>query len=278
MRSKIKIENKSHKISDREIESKMDFGAVLEQYRTEKIDKQVTRKLTIRFSAALIVVLSLIIGYLVVQNADNNQELETNKESFVIEDNPSDINKMAIDSSNFVEETDSSADSLNSAFRSKELSSKDKTTPGIDKNDNTESLNKEFFSQSNEVKVIKEQKLPIKSKPKNKEEIKGEIDTEHYVNAKPLNGVKHMYSYFEENLKYPEIALKDSIEGVVEVQFAIMPDSSITEIKVINSLGEAFDKEAIRLINEMPVWIPATSGGEPVRSEISIPFNFNIEQ
>ncbi|NQZ77188.1 MAG: energy transducer TonB [Ekhidna sp.] len=96
------------------------------------------------------------------------------------------------------------------------------------------------------------------------------------ASAKPLDGFVALYQYFDEKLQYPDSMLMDSVEGVVKVAFTISADSSISHIEVFESLGEAFDKEAVRLVNEMPKWTPAIKDNQPVSSSMIIPVRFKI--
>jgi TonB family protein len=99
-----------------------------------------------------------------------------------------------------------------------------------------------------------------------------------YVQAEPEAGYPALYEYFTKELTYPATALKDSIQGVVSVAFTIGKDGRPERISVEQSLGAAFDEEAIRLIRNMPVWRPATYNGKPVASRMSVPLTFQIKK
>jgi TonB family protein len=97
-----------------------------------------------------------------------------------------------------------------------------------------------------------------------------------YLEAEPASGYPALYDYFARELRYPAEALKDSIQGIVSVSFLIDKEGKPVQIKIVNSLGTAFDKEAQRLIENMPTWRPATLNGKPVAAKISLPFTFQI--
>lgn len=99
-----------------------------------------------------------------------------------------------------------------------------------------------------------------------------------YVQAEPVAGYPSLYEYFDNNLVYPVEAVKDSLEGIVNVEFVIDTEGSATDIVVENSLGSSFDKETIRLVENMPEWKPATYNGQPVRSKISLPITFGLHK
>lgn len=99
-----------------------------------------------------------------------------------------------------------------------------------------------------------------------------------YVQAEPVAGFSQFYEYFSSELKYPDEAVKDSIQGIVTVSFIITKEGKSENIKVINSLGQLFDKEVVRLIENMPAWKPATMNRKPVPSKISMPLTFRLER
>lgn len=97
-----------------------------------------------------------------------------------------------------------------------------------------------------------------------------------YHEAEPTEGYQNLYEYFARELRYPAEAAKDSTQGIVTVSFLIDKDGKPAQIKIQNSLGAAFDKEAMRLIANMPSWKPATLNGKPVPAKISMPLTFQI--
>jgi TonB family protein len=98
-----------------------------------------------------------------------------------------------------------------------------------------------------------------------------------YFAAEPTDGFPLLYEYFNRELKYPQEAIKDSIQGVITVSFIINSQGQPKEFKIINSLGSPFDKEVVRLIENMPPWKPAMLNGKPIDSKISIPLTFQIK-
>ena len=121
---------------------------------------------------------------------------------------------------------------------------------------------------------------PIKkqlSKPKSVEPETESIMEEVYLEPEPVLGYPHLYEYFNTNLRYPQEALKDSVQGISTITFIISPNGKPDQIKITQSLGNAFDAEALRLIAGMPEWKAATLNGRSVSSKISLPLTFKIE-
>lgn len=99
-----------------------------------------------------------------------------------------------------------------------------------------------------------------------------------YVQAEPVDGYEVLYAYFAKEIIYPQEAVKDSIQGVLTVTFLINRQGKPEKIKTSGSLGKAFEAEAIRLIENMPLWKPATLNGQPVTSKLSIPLTFQLQK
>lgn len=99
-----------------------------------------------------------------------------------------------------------------------------------------------------------------------------------FKEAVPIDGYPVLYEYFSRALHYPEEGLKDSIQGVVTVTFIINEAGSPEKIQIENSLGEAFDRETKKMIENMPRWNPATVNGKPIASRLAIPLTFQIEK
>ena len=80
--------------------------------------------------------------------------------------------------------------------------------------------------------------------------------------------------YILVNLKYPQTAKDNGIEGVVAVVFTVKADGTIGNIKIKRMVDPDLENEAIRLVKQMPNWTPATDNGTPVEStaEIDVPF------
>ena len=84
--------------------------------------------------------------------------------------------------------------------------------------------------------------------------------------------------YITENLRYPAEAIEKGIEGKVYVQFVIDTAGKVTEPKVVRGIHPLLDAEAIRLVNEMPDWMPGKKDGKPVNVSFILPVNFVLPE
>ena len=99
-----------------------------------------------------------------------------------------------------------------------------------------------------------------------------------FVQAEPVNGYPDLYAYFDRELKYPQEALKDSLQGVVTVIFTVSLQGEPEGIRIENSLCEPFDREVFRVLGNMPLWAPATYNGKPVESKVSLTLTFHYKK
>jgi TonB family protein len=106
-----------------------------------------------------------------------------------------------------------------------------------------------------------------------KEEIFGDISETMPMFRGGNNGLKE---YIRQNLRYP-MNFEDSIQGRVIVTFTINEDGSLSDAKITKSLHEQLDAEALRLVNEMPKWVPARRLGKAVKVKYTLPVTFTTE-
>ena len=89
-------------------------------------------------------------------------------------------------------------------------------------------------------------------------------------------GREELFKYLAYNMIYPADAAKNKVEGRVLVTFVIEHDGSISNVNVVNSVYPSLDKEAIRVVSEMPKWIPGKANGKTVRVKYTIPITFRL--
>jgi TonB family protein len=99
-----------------------------------------------------------------------------------------------------------------------------------------------------------------------------EVDT-GYESAKPLIGMSSYKTYLIDSVRYPEIT--EIEKGKVVVKFDIEPDGSLTNFEIKKSLGEPFDNEAIRLVQEGSKWTPSKNNGAAVKSSARVTVKFD---
>ena len=85
---------------------------------------------------------------------------------------------------------------------------------------------------------------------------------------------KWVYQY----LKYPASAVRDGIQGRVMVEFVINKDGKVTDVKVVKSVSEELDAEAIKVVSASPKWKPGKVNGQKVSCSLTLPIEFRLEK
>ena len=84
-----------------------------------------------------------------------------------------------------------------------------------------------------------------------------------------------MMEHIMNKLIYPEDAQQAGIEGTVFVQFVIDQRGQISEAKAMKG-PEALTKAAVRVVKELPGFVPGMQKGKPVDVEYVLPIRFAL--
>ena len=95
-------------------------------------------------------------------------------------------------------------------------------------------------------------------------------------NPEFIGGMAKLYEYLGKNIKYPEMAKENSIQGRVYVQFVVWKDGTIRDVNVVRGVHPTLDKEAVRVVKSMPKWTPGKQRGKPVNARFTLPIKFKI--
>ena len=83
-------------------------------------------------------------------------------------------------------------------------------------------------------------------------------------------------NFIKSTVVYPELASEMGEQGIVYVKFVVNRDGSIEQVSIRQSATESLDKEALRVVNKMPNWIPGEQGGKKVRVSYTLPISFKL--
>lgn len=86
-----------------------------------------------------------------------------------------------------------------------------------------------------------------------------------------------LFEFIFQNLKYPELAKENGTQGTVVVKFVVKSDGSITKAMAVKNIGNGCGKEAVRVINAMPKWIPGKQKGKLVDVEFNLPIKYRLD-
>lgn len=91
-------------------------------------------------------------------------------------------------------------------------------------------------------------------------------------------GEAALMKFIGDNLKYPESAVKNKIEGRVVIRFTITDLGKVSDIRVLRSLGTECDQAATAVVEAMPDWIPGKHDGKDVSVYYTLPIQYKLQK
>lgn len=95
--------------------------------------------------------------------------------------------------------------------------------------------------------------------------------------ARFSGGHAEMFSYFYENLEFPESSASVYMASRFYVEFIVEKDGTLTGVELVYPKDSEFEETVVKLIKGMPHWIPAEQDGSVVRSRCRVPINIHLE-
>ena len=89
-------------------------------------------------------------------------------------------------------------------------------------------------------------------------------------------GMVEFMKWLTKNLKYPESARRQNMQGMVVVSFIVNTDGTTSEARIVRPKHPDLDREAMRVVRMMPKWKPGEDHGKVCRTMISIPIVFKL--
>jgi TonB family protein len=100
-----------------------------------------------------------------------------------------------------------------------------------------------------------------------------------YVDIQPQfpGGERGLINFINKTREYPYHAYKKRIQGRVLCSFIVGTDGRVSAVRVIRGAGdESLNREAIRVIGEMPKWSVGKVGKHAVPVRVVLPINFRL--
>lgn len=82
--------------------------------------------------------------------------------------------------------------------------------------------------------------------------------------------------WLNDNLKYPNLARDQKIQGTVAVSMIINRDGTISRVQIAKSVNPLLDREVLRVIKLMPKWEAGKIKGKTVRTMLVVPVAFSL--
>lgn len=85
--------------------------------------------------------------------------------------------------------------------------------------------------------------------------------------------------YLAENLNYPQTAIEEELQGKCFISFIVDTEGNISNVQVTRGVPDCkeCDKEAVRVVKNMPKWAPAKNGGKVTKSKFNLPVTFKLQ-
>ncbi|RUT79046.1 energy transducer TonB [Ancylomarina longa] len=145
----------------------------------------------------------------------------------------------------------------------------------------------------NELEIVEEdinQETEIKTEPREvvaEEEEEDETQIFVVVEEMPIfrpdicknrqEGDLELYRYINSSIKYPVIAQENGITGRVFVRFVVGKDGGVYNIELVRGVDPSLDKEALRVIKNLPKFQPGKQRGKPVKVSYTAVINFVLQ-
>lgn len=106
--------------------------------------------------------------------------------------------------------------------------------------------------------------------------VEQQVETEVDQQPEFKGGMEALTQYMMQHVKYPESAKKAAVTGTVMTSFIVTETGKVTNVSIKRGVDPALDKEAKRVVESMPDWIPAVKDNKKVSAEMILPISFKL--
>ena len=127
----------------------------------------------------------------------------------------------------------------------------------------------EDFNETTPIELIPVEPEPI---------VEDEIFVSSEIMPSFMNGDIYAFrAWVQQNVKFPQIALENNIQGRVVLSFVIDKDGRLTNIEVLQAPDRSLAEEAVRVLNKSPKWSPGKQRNQTVRVKFTLPVDFRVQ-
>lgn len=159
------------------------------------------------------------------------------------------------------------ADKVKNEVMSMDEQKQDNTARGV--------VTQEGSDDADKFKAVQEQVVVKEPEPQVKKE--EEIFVAVEQQAEFPGGQAALMKWLSNNIRYPEAAQQNDIQGRVIVKFVVEKDGSIGAASIVKGVDKDLDREALRVVKKMPKWQPGKNNGVAVRSYFNLPVTFKLQ-
>ena len=202
---------------------------------------------------------------------DEVEYIEPEKEEVIPEDvqNSQKVTEFNIVADDLVKEPPTAVDALKEDDRAVGSKDEDKGTDDITK----ETVKVEEIVVPEPKKEEKKEDPKPEPKPKEEEVFKSAAHMPSFP-----GGDAALMSFINKNIKYPQVAQDNGVQGKVIVQFVVEKNGKVGEVKVARGVDKDLDREAVRVCKMLPAFSPGRNAvGDPVRVWYTLPVQFKLQ-
>ena len=100
------------------------------------------------------------------------------------------------------------------------------------------------------------------------------------MNERKACADRKMLEFIYENIRYPDLAREDSIQGHVVVTFVVSKEGAIKDPRIVRDIGGGCGEEVLRVMHLMiemeEPWIPGRQRGRDVNVQLNLPVRFSL--
>ena len=159
------------------------------------------------------------------------------------------------------------ADKVKNEVMDMEEQKEDNTARGV--------VNQEGSDDADKFKAVQEQ--VVVKEPEPEKPVEEEIFVAVEQQAEFPGGMAALMKWLGNNIRYPEAAQQNDIQGKVIVKFVVEKDGSIGAATILKGVDKDLDREALRVVKKMPKWQPGKNNGVAVRSYFNLPVTFKLQ-
>lgn len=161
------------------------------------------------------------------------------------------------------------ADKVKNEVMDMETQKEDNTARGV--------VTQEGSDDADKFKAVTEQVVVKEPDPVKEEKKEEEIFIAVEQPAEFPGGQTALMKWLSQNIRYPEAAQQNDIQGRVIVKFVVEKDGSIGQASIVKGVDKDLDREALRVVKKMPKWQPGKNNGVAVRSYFNLPVTFKLQ-
>jgi protein TonB len=270
----------SSKIMDADILDIL-FEGRNKEYGAYDLRKTYNRRLTKAIGSMLVVLLLLLVGYFVSGRNSRNTAKPPNVDDITLDQvkaekkiEPLPLPKIELPKTATIKFT------TIKIVKDKEVTP-DEKPPEVDKLDDTKiaAVNQEGVKDEGlTAPPSSDGGKGVVEAPKKDDEDYDKTFVSVQIESSYPGGMPAWQRYLNKNLRFPEEAVNNEIQGTVVVQFIVDKEGNVSDVQAIGGPDNGgLRDEAVRVIKKSGKWTPAIQNGRQVRSYKKQPITFRID-